>query len=214
LLLLAACAGSVNVLSIVRLGGALSGIVTGDVVTTGAALGEDRWVLLRYPAVAICAFGLGVAVWSVGLRWLALTSADGHRIGLWAELVLLLCLPVGLAATHGRPGEATSMTLLATAAVAMGAQSAICLRDGVSTTYMTGAITTAVHDLVTGGPRRDAVGNLTRGLALFVGAVATASLITVDAWVAATFPALLVAMAIGARRRTDRHLHDRLLRPG
>ena len=154
LLLLSACAGSVDLLSIALLGGALSGILTGDLVNTADAIGSERWTLIRYPAVAVGFFCLGVAVWSAAQRRARTTPSRARRTGLRAELVLLLYIPVGLAVTHGRPGEAMSVTLLGAAAAAMGAQSAISLGEGASTTYMTGAITTAVHDLVNPGPRR------------------------------------------------------------
>ena len=178
LLLVAACAGSVNLLSITLLGGALSGI------------------LVRNPIVAICFFGLGVAVWSAGLRRSAAKSSHGDRTGIVAELVLLLCIPAGLAATLGRPGEAISLTLLAAAAAAMGAPSAVCLRGGVSTTYMTGTVTSAVRDLVDRGPRGNAFVSLSRPLALLGGATVAASLLSVGWWAAAVLPCLLLAAAL------------------
>ena len=194
--LLAACAGSVNLLSIMLLGGALSGILTGDFVNSAHDVGNDQWTLIRNPALAILGFGFGVAVWSSGLRRAAARSSDARRVGLLAELVLLLCIPAGLASTRGRPGETISLALLAAAAATMGAQSAVRLRGGVSKTYTTFTFTLVVNDFVDRGPRRNAFVSLSRSLALLGGATVAASLLTLGWWAAATLPSLLLAAAL------------------
>lgn len=204
LVLLAACAGSVNLLSITRLGGTLSGIVTGDLVTTGHAVGDLRWTLIRYPAVAICFFSLGVTLWTGWLLRTTRTPAQAYRVGLAAEFVVLLAIPAGMTATHGHPGGAVSVTMLGAAAAAMGAQSANCLHDGIPTTYLTGSVTVALHDLVVDrGRLRDGPGTLGRVLALIAAATATALLLTVAWWAAAVLPCVLLATALGAVPRSD-----------
>ncbi|PSK88926.1 uncharacterized protein DUF1275 [Murinocardiopsis flavida] len=64
LALLTACAGGVDLLSVVVLGGVFSGVITGDLIHVGHGLGTAAWGAAGTAAAAIGGFGAGVAVWT------------------------------------------------------------------------------------------------------------------------------------------------------
>ena len=67
------------------------------------------------------------------------------------ELVILTAAAVGWFVTVGEPGTAVQFVLLLSAAIALGVQSSTVQRFGVSglsTTYLTGTLTSAVIHLV------------------------------------------------------------------
>lgn len=67
-----------------------------------------------------------------------------------AELVLLVVVAARVAGYATHPGRAAALVRLAVASIAMGGQSAAALRLHAATTYLTGALTGALHDVVTG----------------------------------------------------------------
>ncbi|WP_161992341.1 DUF1275 family protein [Pseudonocardia sp. EV170527-09] len=196
LALLAACAGVVDVWAVVALGGAFAGVVTGNLVTAGHAVAVADPVELLPPAVAVAGFVAGVGLWSLHRRWRDAVSAP-----LLAELVVLVALAVAWLLA-----PAATLPLLAGAAVAMGGQSSVARLLGESTTYMTGTLTGAVADLVTGDGRRWSA--LRQLGALVLGAVAGGLLLehlrpAVPAVAVLLAGAAVVVHAVGARRVQD-----------
>ncbi|MEV4348745.1 DUF1275 family protein [Actinoplanes sp. NPDC049596] len=118
-------------------------------------------------------------------------------VPLLAELALLAVIAAGPLAD---PGIGLKRILLALAAVAMGGQSVVGLRLRASTTYMTGALATALT-----GDLRSAWPTLLQLLALVGGAAAAAALMTVAHWAACVLPLLLVTTAIGCLGQTPAH---------
>lgn len=112
--------------------------------------------------------------------------------------MLLLAVAIGwwIARTH--PVFAASLTLLAITSLAMGGQSVVALRLHAATTYLTGTLTGAVHDLVTGesGGRTVALGQLA---ALACGAGLAAVLLVHYRWAVPVLPVGLMAIAVGGR---------------
>ncbi|WP_435156629.1 DUF1275 family protein [Amycolatopsis sacchari] len=191
---LAACAGAVDLFALSELGGAFASVVTGNLVNTGFGLGTADVARIVPSVTAVAAFGVGVLAWTLVWR-------RGLLGPLCAELVLLLGVLAWWVATGAAPGHAGALVLLALAAVAMGGQSIAALRLGAATTYLTGALTNALHDLVSGraGSRRAAVRQL---LALVLGALAAAGLRTLSRTALPALPvALLLVAIITARRR-------------
>lgn len=193
---LAATSGAVDLLAVADLGGAFASVVTGNLVTVGFGLGSGDLSRLVPPAVAVAAFAVGVVtVTQVWRRSLLGPLA--------AELVLLLGVLAGWLASGTHPARPVELIVLALAGVAMGGQSVAALRLGAATTYLTGALTSALHDLVSGkaGGRRAAARQL---LALVLGAVAAAGLREVARWAVPLLPILLLSTAIvAARLRKD-----------
>lgn len=197
LALLAACAGVVDVWAVVALGGAFAGVVTGNLVTAGHAVAVADPVELLPPAVAVAGFVAGVGLWSLHRRW----RRDAVSAPLLAELVVLVALAVAWLLA-----PAATLPLLAGAAVAMGGQSSVARLLGESTTYMTGTLTGAVADLVTGDGRRWSA--LRQLGALVLGAVAGGLLLehlrpAVPAVAVLLAGAAVVVHAVGARRVQD-----------
>lgn len=181
---LAAAAGATDLLALTVLGGAFASIVTGNLVTLGFGVGTAEPSRIVPVAIAVTAYGLGVLLW----RLLPATVT----VPLLAELGLLAVLAGGLIAD---PGAGARRVLLAVAALAMGGQSVVGLRLRASTTYMTGALATALAgDLRKAGPA------LVPLMSLVAGAAATAALANVATWAAAVVPAVLVAVAAGCLR--------------
>ncbi|MEV0717199.1 DUF1275 family protein [Asanoa sp. NPDC050611] len=189
---LAACAGVVDLIAIVGLGGAFASVVTGNLVTAGLGIGATNNHAFAAPAIAVAAYAAGVALALLvpRVRW------PGHLL---VELALLGALTAGWMATDGAPGRTTRLLLLATGSLAMGVQSVVARWLHESTTYLTGTLTGAVHDLVTGreGTRAAAIGQLT---ALTAGATVAAALLTAARWSAPLLALLLLVAAITARR--------------
>ncbi|WP_214401799.1 YoaK family protein [Pseudonocardia lacus] len=199
-LLLAATSGAADLVCLLTLGGAFAGVITGNMVVIGAGLATGDVARLLAVGVAVAGFALGAAAWSALWR-----RAPDALVGpLLAELAVLVAAVVTLALTGGRPPE----VVLGLAAVALGGQSVVGLRLGKSTTYLTGALTTALHALTTRpiaearGPALHAAGQLT---ALVAGAVGAALLTGVGTWAALLLAPVLVGVAAvvvaAARRR-------------
>ncbi|WP_203701348.1 DUF1275 family protein [Asanoa iriomotensis] len=189
---LAACAGAVDLTAIVGLGGAFASVVTGNLVTAGLGIGATDDHAFAAPAVAVGAYAAGVAV-ALRLprfRW------PGHLV---IELALLGALTAGWIATDGSPGRTARLLLLATGSVAMGVQSVVARWLHESTTYLTGTLTGAVHDLVTGrsGTRAAALGQLA---ALTAGATVAAALLTAARWSAPLLALALLVLAMLSHR--------------
>ncbi|MFG1992216.1 DUF1275 family protein [Actinoplanes sp. NPDC048988] len=189
--LLAATAGSVDLLALTVLGGAFASIITGNLVTLGYGLGAADAARIIPVAIAVTAYGIGVLIW----RFLPRTVI----VPLLAELALLAVVAGGLLTD---PGAGVRRALLAVAAVAMGGQSVVGLRLRASTTYMTGALATAL----TGDPRK--AGPVLLQLAsLVAGAAGAAALMTVAHWAAYALPVVLMGLAVAlltARSATAR----------
>lgn len=192
--LLATCAGAVDLWAITSLGGTYAGVATGNLVSVGGAGGEGALALLGPPALAVSGFALGVATWSFVWRHRPAAVA----VPLVGELVVLTAAAVVWIATGAYPSATLALVVLALTAVAMGGQSAVALRLGEATTYMTGTLTIAIAAAASGrGPSRLLV--LRQLLALVLGALAASLLLAHARW-ATPLPALIVLVAALALR--------------
>ncbi|HEY0934780.1 MAG TPA: DUF1275 family protein [Trebonia sp.] len=204
--LLAACAGAVDLWAITSLRGTYAGVATGNLVSAGRAGGEGTLAPLGPPALAVGGFVLGVAVWSFAWRHRPAAVA----VPLAGELVVLAAAAAVWIATGAHPSATLALVLLALTAAALGGQSAIALRLGEATTYMTGTLTTAVAAAASGrGPSRLLV--LRQLLALVLGALAASLLLAHARW-ATPLPALAVlaaALALRAGREFRARHHTR-----
>lgn len=188
---LAACAGASELLAVLTHGGAFAGIVTGNLVLVGAEGVTGEVLDMLAPATAVAGFVVGVAVWHALWRSRPRVVVDL----LVAELVLLRGYATGWLVTAGRPGTAVGTVMLVVVAVAMGAQSVASVRMRTYTTYLTGALTAAVQDLVTRSPRRRITG-LRQLAALVAGAAAAALALAHLRWSAPLLPPLLLTVAV------------------
>lgn len=188
---LAACAGASELLAVLTHGGAFAGIVTGNVVLVGAEGVTGEALDMLAPATAVGGFVIGVAVWHA--VWRSRPQAVPSLLA--AELVLLLGYAVAWLATTGQPSTLVGTAMLLVVATAMGAQSVASVRMRTYTTYLTGALTAAVQDLVARAPQRRITGLRQIG-ALVAGAAATAFALQHLHWSAPLLPSLLLAVAV------------------
>lgn len=175
-------AGATDAIGFLALGGAFTSVMTGNLVLLGISLAEGDGELAGHTAVAIVCFIAGCVL---GAR-VAGTPVAGQPVwpravtkALAIELVLFGGYAVGWWATGSHPQGAVQLVLLAVNAVALGMQSSSVQRFGVSglsTTYMTGTLTTLVIRLTSGHRVRDVSDSLLTLSGLVAGAVAAALL--------------------------------------
>ena len=182
---LAVVSGATDAIGLLALGGAFTSVMTGNLVILGASASSADGALAIAAGGAILAFCAGAAV---GAR-LAGSPTAGDRVwprpvtvGLAVELVLMVAYAVGWWITGGEPGTVTSLVLLFSMAAALGIQSSTVQRFGVSgmsTTYLTGTLTTVVMRLATGRGVREVWHSIEILLGLVAGAAAGAGILLI-----------------------------------
>lgn len=187
--------GATNVAAFTRLGGVFASVMTGNLVVLGYAAEQLSLTLAAHTVIAFAGYVAGVAA---GARLVPTGRAPAwrmHRVVpvLLVEIVLLTGFTVGWELTGTRPHGVSQLVLLGVAAAAMGTQSAAArgLSSRVSTTYLTGTLTTVVAALVTPGDKRVQWREAWQILALASGAA-------LGGLVLAVAPAALPALPIAA----------------
>jgi uncharacterized membrane protein YoaK (UPF0700 family) len=176
--LLAAMSGATDAIGFIALGGAFTSVMTGNMVLFGLGIARGDASQLANTATAIICFILGCAI---GARVAGKPKDDDPiwpravTVALTIEFVLFAVYALGFeSADLGHPGAGLQPVLLALTATGLGVQSAAVQRfgqQGLSTTYMTGTLTTLVTKLATGGRAREALPNLRLLFGLIGGAV-------------------------------------------
>jgi uncharacterized membrane protein YoaK (UPF0700 family) len=180
LVLLAAAAGAVDVISFVGLGQIFTANMAGNLVFFGLALGGGAGAQALHAVVAFAGFILGAAVAArirgplpAGRLW-----SRGVTVALGLAALGELGLFVGWASTGGHPGSGAEYALIVASALAMGAQSAAVLSlTDVSTTYLTGTMTALVVDSARGDESRLSAVRRISVIVAFVAAAALAALL-------------------------------------
>lgn len=182
---LAVVSGATDAIGLLVLGGAFTSVMTGNMVLLGVSISQGDGGRAVSSVGAILAFIAGAAL---GAR-VAGTPTDGDRIwpravsrGLAVELAFMAAYAVGWWVTDGSPGTGVAFALLMASAIALGVQSSTVQRFGVSglsTTYMTGTLTTVVIRLATGRGVKEVWHSVEILLGLIGGAVVGTVLILV-----------------------------------
>lgn len=177
LLLLALNSGAVDAIGLAILGGVFTSVMTGNMIFFGTSLaGGDGNTALR----SVMAIVLFMAGSYVGARVTGRPVAGGPVWPPEVSRALLgeFCLGAVFAGcwwgAGAHPGEAMQWVMLGVDAVALGLQSSAILRFGVSglsTTYMTGTLTTLVAALAHGQHPRHVASSMRLLTALVAGAV-------------------------------------------
>jgi uncharacterized membrane protein YoaK (UPF0700 family) len=207
-LVLASAAGATDAFAFLQLDGVFTANMTGNLVLAG---------LLQRPGYAASIVGIVVAVvvfvltLLVAFRVAPPAAAPGRRAALLvAGLVAQVAVLIGWWGSGGAPAAVVPV-LIGLSAVAMAAQTALAKRieqrSGVTTTYVTGTLTSLVADLADRTPQ--ALGTRVGVVvALVVGAFADAALVHVDPRLGAALPILPAAVALVVllteRPQTDR----------
>ena len=208
---LAVVSGATDAIGLLALGGAFTSVMTGNLVIIGVSASTADGALAIAAGGAIVAFCAGAAI---GAR-LAGSPLAGDRIwprpvtvALTVELGLMTAYAVGWWVTGGQPGTATSLALLFAMSAALGIQSSTVQRFGVSgmsTTYLTGTLTTVVIRLATGRGVREVWHSVEILTGLVAGAAAGAGLLVLAPLLAPVLQlvalgAVIVVAAVAGRR--------------
>ena len=195
-LVLAVNSGATDAIGFVGLGGVFTSVMTGNMVLLGVSISQWDGTLALHTLSAIACFALGCGI---GARIAHLPRAEDpvwpHAVtrALAVELGVFLLFLVGWLVTGGEPGADDAAAAARGQRDRAGIQSSAIQRFGVSglsTTYLTGTLTSVVIRVMTGQRLRDVRSSLEILLALVVGAVAGGWL-TLHLWAAA--PVLQVA---------------------
>lgn len=210
--LLAVNSGATDAIGFLALGGAFTSVMTGNMVLLGLSAGTANGVLAGHIAAAMICYIAGCAL---GGRVAGSAKADDPvwppaiTRALAVETAVFAIYAVSWWGSGSHPRGWMQLALLGVNAVALGIQSASVQRFGVSglsTTYLTGTLTTMVVRLVSGRPARELL-HSAQILCGLVGGAALGALCVVHA--AALTPLLqlgslglvLVGVAIRSRDR-------------
>ncbi|NPC96836.1 YoaK family protein [Nocardioides sp. zg-DK7169] len=153
---LAITSGATDAIGFLALGSAFTSVMTGNMVLLGVGAADRDLQAVGLVSVAIASFMLGAAV---GARTAGEARDDDTvwpravTIALAVELVLFAVFAAWWWAEGSAPGERVFLPMLALNAAALGLQSSAIQRFGVSglsTTYLTGTLTTVVIRLTQG----------------------------------------------------------------
>lgn len=187
--------GATDAIAFTRLGGVFTSVMTGNMVLIGVAIGRGTYTTLARTALAILAY-IGGSL--AGGRTVGHPRDDdgpwptAMTVALLVEVVLFGAFAVlWWTHLHDLSGSDESALLLLSAA-ALGLQSSTILRlgiSGLSTTYLTGTLTTVMHSLAA---RRSLRGN-GRALAILAALIVGAA---IGALAARSVPALAAAIPL------------------
>jgi uncharacterized membrane protein YoaK (UPF0700 family) len=182
--LLALVSGATDATGFLALGGAFTSVMTGNMVLMGVAVGSADASAV---GLILSAFGGYVAGAALGSRVAGTPQPEDPT---WpAAVSRALAIELALFAVFGAawwllgsdPSTAWGAPLLALTAMALGLQSSAILRFGVpglSTTYLTGTLTTVVVRLVNRQPLHTVRHSAVILVALVAGAAAGSALVT------------------------------------
>jgi uncharacterized membrane protein YoaK (UPF0700 family) len=198
-----------DVISFIRLGSVFASVMTSNIVFLGLAAANQSATLAGHAAVSFAGYVIGVAG---GSRM----AHSGHRNGdaapghggkpwsAWVtatvitEMAVFVVFIAGWEITGTKPSGAAQLFLLAVATVAMGMQSAVVVVlgiAGVSTTYMTGTLTTLIDTIARPDPREGADARRVLVLLALVAGAGLSGLML--ATVPSAVPVIPLAMLIG-----------------
>ena len=162
--LLTVGSAATDVACFTRLGSVFASVMTSNIVFLGLAAAQHSGRLAERAAIAVAAYVIGVAAAS---RLAGTGRRAGHQdAAYWSawiagalitEVVLLAVFTIGWQITGAKPAGGAQLFLLAVAAMAMGLQSGVVAMmglAGVSTTYLTGTLTSLVGSVAGSGHGR------------------------------------------------------------
>jgi uncharacterized membrane protein YoaK (UPF0700 family) len=203
---LAMVSGATDALGFLALGSAFTSVMTGNMVLVGIAVGAGDGSAIGIVGTAIVSYVVGAGV---GAR-LAGSPVPGDTLwppaitrALAVELALVTTFGVAWWSLGSDPPHGWFAPLLALNAAALGIQSSAILRfgqGGLSTTYLTGTLTTLVVRIASGQQRGTIRQPVRLLLALVSGAAAGAALVEHARPAAPLFAiALLLAVVLASR---------------
>jgi uncharacterized membrane protein YoaK (UPF0700 family) len=209
---LALTSGATDAIGFLALGSAFTSVMTGNMVLLGVGAADQDLALVLSCTVAIVSFVVGAAI---GAR-VAGNPAAGDSVwpsavtvALYIELALLLVFAACWWAVDSAPSQTWLLPMLGLNAAALGLQSSAIQRFGVSglsTTYLTGTLTTVVIKLIGGHGLRKVSHSMTILFGLILGA-AVGTVLVKFAPVAVPSVQLLTLGSVLLMVHLSRHLH-------
>lgn len=152
ILILAWISGCFDALSFLGPGRVFTANMTGNTVLLGLGIAQGNLSAALHSLVAVAGFSLGVLAASFLVESNYTASRPGWSLQTLRALLVEsgLLLIFALTWLLAKPGNLTTSALIAVAALAMGQQSAIVTSlgfPGISTTYISGTITTLMANL-------------------------------------------------------------------
>jgi Predicted membrane protein len=181
--LLTVNAGATDAIGFLALGGAFTSVMTGNLVLFGISAAKGDGTLARHILTAVLCF-IGGCI--LGSRLAGVAREDqpiwppAVTRALGVEFVIFAGYAVGWWAQGSAPRGVAQLALLGGNAIALGVQSSSVQRFGVpglSTTYMTGTLTTLIVRLTSGHRVRDVADSLQILGGLIAGAIGAAALV-------------------------------------
>jgi uncharacterized membrane protein YoaK (UPF0700 family) len=199
---LAVNSGATDAIGFLALGGAFTSVMTGNMVLLGLSAARHDGSAAAHSGLAIVFFIIGCAL---GTRLAGAPSKDQPvwpgpvNRALAVQLGLTLVFAIGWWAAGAHPSGNTGLALLLVNAISLGSQSTTVHRFGVpglSTTYLTGTLTTLVHRLSSGHRLRD-VHHSAQLLGGLIGGAAVGGTLALHArWLAPLLPLACVASVL------------------
>jgi len=208
-------AGCVDAISYLALGRVFTANMTGNIVLLALDVAQSMGPQTRRSVVALVAFAAGVAIAALVGRARAKEEVWPARttLALAVEAALLAGFAAVWWSVQRPPDEVRALVLVALFGLAMGVQSATARQlavRGVSTTFVTGTLTTLVSDIVTlAGPPGGWSLNASVLVALLLGAVVGGVAEVHAPSVAAALPAAIVVLVVAAAVAGFRESHGR-----
>jgi uncharacterized membrane protein YoaK (UPF0700 family) len=174
---LAVTTGGTDAIGFIAMGGVFASVMTGNLVLLGVSVGHRNGSLAAHVGVALGGYIFGVVAGViVAGRPDAERSTWPARVtaALVVELALIVGLTVGWELVGGHPVGDPQLLLLGVASMAMGVQSSAVrsLADpGLSSTYLTGTLTSLVGSVAAG----DGLAGQRRNLAVIAAVVVGAA---------------------------------------
>lgn len=175
-------------------------VMTGNLVLLGVAIGQGALRNALRGLVAVAGYGIGVlagarivGVLPPGMLW---SPTVTRAFALEAALQALFL--GGWILTAATPDGLAAAVLIALSGIAMGLQAAATrgLAPGRSTTYLTGTLTGLLTELSALGVGADWWRRGSLVVALVVGALAGALVLTIAPWLAPAIPLVVVASVV------------------
>ncbi|MBO1755510.1 YoaK family protein [Allobranchiibius sp. CTAmp26] len=167
--------GAADAMGFLMLGGAFSSVMTGNMVLLGLSIGDQRPALAVTSGTAIISYVVGVIL---GAR---VAGAAKPEDKVWpSSVTCALCLELSIVgvflimweATLGDRSNDVKLVMLGVAATALGIQGSAVQRFGVpglSSTYLTGTLTTVIGSLAARRPVRSVLPSSEVLIALITG---------------------------------------------
>ncbi|MDI9829997.1 DUF1275 family protein [Streptomyces sp. KAU_LT] len=201
--LLSFATGAGDAFAFVQLGSVFTANMTGSLILSGLTSRPGYGALVSGAATALGAFLIAV--------YLASKAAPKHPAARWSQIRAVLLAVVALdlvvlilRSVHSTPGTTLRLLMLAASAAAMGAQTAAAKRSahgaGVTTTFVTGTLTSLAQDAADGSTRHAGV-RVAVVVTLVLGALAASGAMEIDARLGPAVAAVGAAAAILALPR-------------